>query len=274
MPWIESHTVLIRHTKIKSMARLLSISRVTAMGHIHCFWHTAIEQCEDGDLSNWSQEKIADAAEWEGDPKAFFDALLVSVFVDKSLLIHDWLEYSGRYLISKYKTSNHDRLVEIWAKYGKKYGKEFLRKSLGTTKEPPPYLTLPYPTLPLDLKHDINPTSFLVEKERVRAREEKEKKQPRFSPPSIEEVKIYCDERQNEIDPESFFAFYESKGWLIGNTKMKSWKSAIITWEKRNDKRNYNGERKPFTPSGRTRSNADERRAERAKGEYYEEIKL
>lgn len=32
-----------------------------------------------------------------------------------------------------------------------------------------------------------------------------------------------------------FVAFYESKGWLVGKNKMKSWKSAIVTWEKRNN---------------------------------------
>lgn len=53
-----------------------------------------------------------------------------------------------------------------------------------------------------------------------------------FVPPSIEEVKDYCISRNNGIDPEAFIAFYDSKGWMIGKNKMKSWKSAIITWEK------------------------------------------
>jgi hypothetical protein len=59
------------------------------------------------------------------------------------------------------------------------------------------------------------------------------KKSRRFTPPSLEEVKQYCQERGNQVDPESFVAFYESKGWMIGKNKMKSWKSAVITWEKR-----------------------------------------
>lgn len=54
-----------------------------------------------------------------------------------------------------------------------------------------------------------------------------------FKPPSAEEVAAYCLERNNGIDPEQFIAFYESKGWMIGKNKMKSWKSAVITWEKR-----------------------------------------
>ena len=54
----------------------------------------------------------------------------------------------------------------------------------------------------------------------------------KFEKPTLEEVSAYCKERNNGIDAEAFIAFYESKGWLIGKAPMKSWKSAIITWEK------------------------------------------
>ena len=54
--------------------------------------------------------------------------------------------------------------------------------------------------------------------------------------PSIEEIKDYCLERNNGIDAEQFYHFYESKDWKIGKEKMKSWKSCIITWEKRKQK--------------------------------------
>lgn len=61
-------------------------------------------------------------------------------------------------------------------------------------------------------------------------------KKERFSPPSLDEVKAYCEERHNNIDPETFIAFYASKGWKIGKNPMKDWKSAVITWEKRDRK--------------------------------------
>lgn len=62
------------------------------------------------------------------------------------------------------------------------------------------------------------------------------KKNSHFVPPSPEEVQAYCKERNNDIDAENFIAFYQSKNWMIGKNKMKDWKSAIITWEKRNKK--------------------------------------
>ena len=51
--------------------------------------------------------------------------------------------------------------------------------------------------------------------------------------PSVNEIKDYCIERNNGIDAEQFFDFYESKGWIVGKTKMKNWQAAVRTWEKR-----------------------------------------
>lgn len=66
---------------------------------------------------------------------------------------------------------------------------------------------------------------------------EKEKeKRRRFMPPTIEEVKAYCQERQNGIDAEAFVDFYASKGWKVGSTSMKDWKACVRTWERRENK--------------------------------------
>jgi hypothetical protein len=54
-----------------------------------------------------------------------------------------------------------------------------------------------------------------------------------FQKPSLEEIKAHCTARKNSIDPEAFFAFYESKGWKVGSQPMKDWKAAVVTWEKR-----------------------------------------
>ena len=61
-----------------------------------------------------------------------------------------------------------------------------------------------------------------------------DKKKRKFTPPSVDEVRAYCNERGNGVDPEQFVAFYTSKGWKVGNNPMKDWKAAVITWEKRN----------------------------------------
>ena len=54
--------------------------------------------------------------------------------------------------------------------------------------------------------------------------------------PTVAEIKQYCLERNNGIDAEQFFDFYESKNWYVGKNKMKNWQAAIRTWEKRKTK--------------------------------------
>lgn len=54
-----------------------------------------------------------------------------------------------------------------------------------------------------------------------------------FQKPSLEDVREYCISRSNKVDPEQFFNFYESKGWIIGKSPMKDWRAAVRTWEKR-----------------------------------------
>ena len=55
----------------------------------------------------------------------------------------------------------------------------------------------------------------------------------RFVPPTADEVKVYCAERGNTVNAESFVDFYASKGWKVGSSPMKDWKAAVRTWEKR-----------------------------------------
>ena len=55
----------------------------------------------------------------------------------------------------------------------------------------------------------------------------------RFTPPSVEEVKAYCNERHNSVDPQSFVDFYTANGWVQGKgKKIKDWKACVRTWER------------------------------------------
>ena len=56
---------------------------------------------------------------------------------------------------------------------------------------------------------------------------------PRFEPPTIAEVREYCRERKNEVDPEQFHDHYTANGWVQGRGKpIREWKAAVRTWEK------------------------------------------
>lgn len=78
-----------------------------------------------------------------------------------------------------------------------------------------------------------------------------------FSTPTVDDVRAYCLERNNKVDPQQFVDFYESKGWMIGKNKMKDWKAAVRTWERSETKTrqgetakltkdNNNFERRPY----------------------------
>ena len=54
----------------------------------------------------------------------------------------------------------------------------------------------------------------------------------RFVKPTLDEVRAYCRERNNTVDPERFMDFYESNGWKVGKNPMKDWRSAVRNWER------------------------------------------
>lgn len=80
---------------------------------------------------------------------------------------------------------------------------------------------------------DNESKSIELEKELELEKESKPKK-TRFIPPTIDEVRAYCAERQNGVDPERFVDFYASKNWMVGKNKMVDWKACVRTWEQRN----------------------------------------
>lgn len=57
----------------------------------------------------------------------------------------------------------------------------------------------------------------------------------RFATPSVADVRSYCEERRNSVDPQAFVDFYESKGWKVGNQAMRDWRAAVRTWERNSD---------------------------------------
>lgn len=58
-------------------------------------------------------------------------------------------------------------------------------------------------------------------------------KEKRFAPPSVEEVREYATEHGfAAVEAERFCDFYESKGWMVGKTKMKDWKAAVRNWNR------------------------------------------
>ena len=57
----------------------------------------------------------------------------------------------------------------------------------------------------------------------------------KFTRPTLEQVKKYCDGRQNWIDPEAFIAHYDAVWWVYGKNKVpvKDWMACVRTREQK-----------------------------------------
>jgi len=87
----------------------------------------------------------------------------------------------------------------------------------------------------------------------------------RFRPPTVEEVRAYCEERQNSVDAEKFVDFYASKGWMVGSNRMKDWQASVRTWERKDSDFRNSANRGPSgsgtaTSSGKSTNSSNERR--------------
>lgn len=77
----------------------------------------------------------------------------------------------------------------------------------------------------------VNFVEDQLQKEKV-AQKRKSRASPKFTPPSIEEVQEYFEQKEvyGHHEPLKFWNHYESNGWMVGKNKMKNWKSAVVGW--------------------------------------------
>lgn len=117
--WIESHQSLRNHPKIKKAARIAGVNEFEMIGRLHCLWWWALDYAPDGDLTNYSDDDIEAAVDWQGESGLFARALIDCGFnghgglidvTQGSREIHDWHEYGGR-LLEK-REANKERMKE------------------------------------------------------------------------------------------------------------------------------------------------------------------
>jgi len=83
-------------------------------------------------------------------------------------------------------------------------------------------------------KSDIETDKLLITS-KVKESKVKEIKENKsiFIKPTHTEIKDYCIERKNKVDPQRFIDYYDSIWWLVWKNKMKDWKATIRWWEVR-----------------------------------------
>lgn len=57
-------------------------------------------------------------------------------------------------------------------------------------------------------------------------------KAARFTPPTVEQVAAYVEERGYGIDPARFCDYYAANGWKAGRSPMRDWQAAVRNWER------------------------------------------
>lgn len=117
MAWVEAHQELRDHPKTKRAARILGITRPQMIGHMMCLWWWCLDYAQDGNLTDFDNADIADAAEWEGEPDDFVNALLTCgpadragfLVNDNGLHVNDWEEYGGKYITKRNQSRDRQR---------------------------------------------------------------------------------------------------------------------------------------------------------------------
>jgi len=90
------------------------------------FWLWAMDNVENGDLSDFMNDEIAEVAGWDKDSDQFVEALISSGFIDADMHIHDWEEYIGKLL--ERRKSEVDRVTKAREKKRGKSGNEINKK--------------------------------------------------------------------------------------------------------------------------------------------------
>lgn len=111
-----------------------------------------------------------------------------------------------------------------------------------------------------DMYQNFPRTQARADEETEQAREAEKKSSrkrgKRFVPPTVHDVRAYCNESGHYIDADAFIDFYTSKGWKVGKNPMKDWKAAVRTWAKRDG--NSQGNRRPMNGNERLKQSDDE----------------
>lgn len=115
------------------------------------------------------------------------------------------------------------------------------QKNAASRYESLPVATSRSESLPVvDLENERKNEKESTKEKEINKEKEKEKrlskdnlkKVQRFIPPTVDQVKAYCDERRNNVDANTFVDFYTMKDWMVGKNKMRDWRAAVRTWER------------------------------------------
>jgi len=171
-----------------------------------------------------TNEEIVDAAGCESDAGGMLAALLDTKWIDGedgSYRLHDWSEHQRWVIFAPKRKESARKAAEIrWHKKQVKQKVNAPRMRPACEGDAGSNAPSPAP--------DPNPSPIPKGQKPIVTRPGN----GRFTIPTLDEVSEHVKARGGRIDPIKFHAHYTSNGWKVGKNPMKSWKAAVVTWER------------------------------------------
>ena len=147
MAWLELHQTLPTNKKTLRLKSILKIKTPQAIGHLCLIWLWALDNAEDGDLSAFTADEIAEVAAWQSkDPQVFIDGLIQAGFLDPDMRLHDWYDYAGR--LADKREANKERMRAARAKTKESCATHVRSTTNARAGATVPNLTVPNSTVP------------------------------------------------------------------------------------------------------------------------------
>lgn len=235
------------HPKSKKLKKRLGLEGVMALLKL---WAWTAGNRPGGMLTGLDAEAVELAADWDGEDGTFVSTLLDLRLLDDAdgtFAIHDWEDHQAYASKSEERSSKAKKAAEArWSKAKEDMGawtsnaqpmltdatniNEHAFSNAPETRNQEPVSNTPLTPHGGDAFGDAGDSPLAGQTGSPDGGKPRAQRK-RFVPPTVEEVADYCRERQNGIDPEVFVDFYTAKGWLVGKSPMKDWRSAVRTWE-------------------------------------------
>jgi hypothetical protein len=221
------------HWKTRLLMRLLDTD--AAPNYVIRLW-SHCQTRKTNIFPEWSPVILSSVCRWPGDADVFWSAMLQTFcrVEDGHLIAHQWDEVNAG-------------LIASWSNGGKG----------GRPKKPTgnPQKTHGLPTGYPQVNpepNQVNPqlTHGVTDREEKIEKTEKtlapKSPRQRFVVPTLEQVETQCTEIGLPlIEAQKFINHYESKGWMVGKTRMQLWKSALAGWKLRRDESSQSGSTQP-----------------------------
>lgn len=234
--------VAVQSIKFLRLKRRLRLPSWQVVGVLESVWLFTQANAPAGDIGRHSDEDIAAHLEWDGDASDLIAALVECGWLDRHeahrLVVHDWHEHAPNYLkgnMAKWgkgfaTVEAADSAKQIAKQPAEDVAKQAAKQTAQASCSTQSSNDHPRVGLSGDITQAPETTQTL---DTINSSAAAKAATKRFVPPSVEEVKAYCESQGYDMDAERFVDHYTSNGWRVGGkTAMKDWQASVRNWMK------------------------------------------